>query len=711
MEQRPFAGIEVPVIGMGTSQTFDVPDRRRRPPADHRHRPRHRGPLRRLVADVRQRRAHPRRHARRPADRGDRGDEGVDARRRRGRAADRRLAGVLRRPRRGLPGPQPRRLADPPRPARATPRPRRDRHRRRHPLAGQRVRRAGDGDAHRPHRRHPGAVQPARAGRRAAHLPARPGARHRRDPDAPVRRRRARRPHAERRRAGPARRVRRDDVAAGAAEVRAQPPGHERVDPGDDAGPSGWPRTPPPATGRGSVPTRRRSSNDSPADVVADRLPLRAGVARRRAGRARRRRRRSTATASTPWRPASPSPPAGAVRLRRADRPRLRQRPQPRLPPRPARADAGRDRLVLDVAAADVRRRRPARPGLATSVSPGRRTPRWRWPGSPSSASSTTSTTAPAGRRTPHRTRWPTRSSPPPARPASASRCSTRATSTAASAPTSSRRSAASPTATSTRGRPAPARSPTAPDVRIGAAVHSVRAVDPASIAVVAGVGGRARRAAARPRVRAAGRERADPRRLRLHADAAARRPGRPRRALHGRPRHPRHGRRHRPARRRRAAGAASARRPSATSPTASARRAPLRDAGARLTLGSDSHAVIDLLEEARAVELDERLATGVRGHHDAASLLRDGDGRRPRQPRLARRRPHRAGRPRRPDDDRLRLGAHGRAPPTSTPSRRAVFAATAADVHHVVIGGRVVVRDGHTPRSTSPPSCGRSLA
>ena len=41
----------------------------------------------------------------------------------------------------------------------------RDRRRRRHALAGQRLRRAGDGDAHRPHRRHPGAVQPARDGR------------------------------------------------------------------------------------------------------------------------------------------------------------------------------------------------------------------------------------------------------------------------------------------------------------------------------------------------------------------------------------------------------------------------------------------------------------------------------------------------------------------------------------------------------------------
>jgi len=42
-----------------------------------------------------------------------------------------------------------------------------------------------------------------------------------------------------------------------------------------------------------------------------------------------------------------------------------------------------------------------------------------------------------------------------------------------------------------------------------------------------------------------------------------------------------------------------------------------------RFTLGSDSQAVIDLLEEARAVELDLRLATGVRGTYGAAHLAR----------------------------------------------------------------------------------------
>jgi formiminoglutamate deiminase len=47
-----------------------------------------------------------------------------------------------------------------------------------------------------------------------------------------------------------------------------------------------------------------------------------------------------------------------------------------------------------------------------------------------------------------------------------------------------------------------------------------------------------------------------------------------------------------------------------------------LKDAGAPLTLGSDSHAVVDLFEEMRAVELDERLATRTRGHWPAGELL-----------------------------------------------------------------------------------------
>jgi formiminoglutamate deiminase len=47
-----------------------------------------------------------------------------------------------------------------------------------------------------------------------------------------------------------------------------------------------------------------------------------------------------------------------------------------------------------------------------------------------------------------------------------------------------------------------------------------------------------------------------------------------------------------------------------------------LHDAGSHLTLGSDSHAVVDPFEEMRAVELDERLASQSRGHWSSAELL-----------------------------------------------------------------------------------------
>ena len=47
-----------------------------------------------------------------------------------------------------------------------------------------------------------------------------------------------------------------------------------------------------------------------------------------------------------------------------------------------------------------------------------------------------------------------------------------------------------------------------------------------------------------------------------------------------------------------------------------------LSAAGSRLTLGSDSHATIDLFEEMRGTELDERLAAQTRGHWTATELL-----------------------------------------------------------------------------------------
>ncbi|MCX5607606.1 formimidoylglutamate deiminase [Streptomyces sp. NBC_00047] len=122
-----------------------------------------------------------------------------------------------------------------------------------------------------------------------------------------------------------------------------------------------------------------------------------------------------------------------------------------------------------------------------------------------------------------------------------------------------------------------------------------------------------------------------------------------------------------------------------------------LQHAGSPLSLGSDSHAVIDLLEEARAMELNERLRSRTRGHWTANVLLTaaTADG-------------HAAlGRP---EAGRLEPGALADFTTIALDSVRtagalprlgaetAVFAATAADVRHTVVGGRHVVRDGaHT--------------
>jgi cytosine/adenosine deaminase-related metal-dependent hydrolase len=119
-----------------------------------------------------------------------------------------------------------------------------------------------------------------------------------------------------------------------------------------------------------------------------------------------------------------------------------------------------------------------------------------------------------------------------------------------------------------------------------------------------------------------------------------------------------------------------------------------LRDAGIAMAIGSDSHAVIDPFEETRAIELDERLATLRRGTHRPGELLSAAT-----------------------DVGYRSLGWHdggrivvgGLADLTSvalTSPRLAgidpdhagaavVFAAAAGDVHHVVVGGRVVVAEG----------------
>ncbi|MFG2574367.1 formimidoylglutamate deiminase [Streptomyces sp. NPDC048481] len=122
-----------------------------------------------------------------------------------------------------------------------------------------------------------------------------------------------------------------------------------------------------------------------------------------------------------------------------------------------------------------------------------------------------------------------------------------------------------------------------------------------------------------------------------------------------------------------------------------------LQNEGSPLCLGSDSHAVIDLLEEARAMELDERLRTRTRGHWTAAALLRaaSADGH-------AALGWHEAGTIEEgalADLTTIALDSVRTAGPLPRlGAETAVFAASAADVRHTVVGGRHVVRDGaHT--------------
>ncbi len=122
-----------------------------------------------------------------------------------------------------------------------------------------------------------------------------------------------------------------------------------------------------------------------------------------------------------------------------------------------------------------------------------------------------------------------------------------------------------------------------------------------------------------------------------------------------------------------------------------------LLDAGAGLSLGSDSHAVIDHFEEARAVELDERLAGGERGRHGAPGLLEAATAAGHASigwPEAGRIRPGALADLATVGLDSVRLA--GAAPDAVLGS--VVFAATAADVTDVFVGGRPVVRNGaHT--------------
>lgn len=127
-----------------------------------------------------------------------------------------------------------------------------------------------------------------------------------------------------------------------------------------------------------------------------------------------------------------------------------------------------------------------------------------------------------------------------------------------------------------------------------------------------------------------------------------------------------------------------------------------LREAGATLTLGSDQNAVVDLIEEARALELNERLASRERGRFSPAELIQalTGDGHRSLGW---------------DDAGRLAVGAradlvHLNLDTVRTAGARpeqVIMAASAADVDTVLVDGQVLVRDGRHVRF---PELGRDL-
>lgn len=113
-------------------------------------------------------------------------------------------------------------------------------------------------------------------------------------------------------------------------------------------------------------------------------------------------------------------------------------------------------------------------------------------------------------------------------------------------------------------------------------------------------------------------------------------------------------------------------------------------DAGSPLALGSDQHAVIDLLAESHALEMNERLRSGQRGRFASSELVAA----------LAEHGHASLGWP---EAGRLAVGAVADLVAVRLDTLRtagalpeqALFVATGADVGTVVVGGRTVVRAG----------------
>lgn len=131
-----------------------------------------------------------------------------------------------------------------------------------------------------------------------------------------------------------------------------------------------------------------------------------------------------------------------------------------------------------------------------------------------------------------------------------------------------------------------------------------------------------------------------------------------------------------------------------------------LTTAGSPMSLGSDQHAVIDLFEEARAVELNERLRTHHRGTWTATQLLTAATA-------------HTAlGAP---NTGRIEPGTQAdlvtlaldsvRLAGTGTDAEAIIFAASPADVSTVIVAGREIVHDGHHTLGDVPRLLAESIA
>jgi formiminoglutamate deiminase len=135
-----------------------------------------------------------------------------------------------------------------------------------------------------------------------------------------------------------------------------------------------------------------------------------------------------------------------------------------------------------------------------------------------------------------------------------------------------------------------------------------------------------------------------------------------------------------------------------------------LANAGGPLTLGSDSNAIVDIFEEARGMELDERLRTERRGHWLASDLLRaaTSDGHASLGwPEAGRLEPGGLADFITVGLDSVRMAGWD----SATLLESVVFAANSPDVSDVVVGGRRVVEQRrHTLVDDVPAALGDSI-